>query len=65
MKLNRVINETHTPLSSFISLLPRALNDVVAQDVRNLDRIVNLHSSVDGRATVLLKVVARFLARSG
>lgn len=65
MKLNREINETHTPLSSFISLLPRALDDVVTQDVRNLDRVVDLHSSVDGRATVLLKVLARFLARSG
>lgn len=58
------INQIHTPLSSFISLLPRTLDDVVAQDVRNLDRMVDLHSGIDGRATVLFKVLARFLARS-
>lgn len=51
------------PLSSFISLLPGALDDVVAQDICNLDRMVNLHSSVHSGATVLLKVLACFLAR--
>jgi hypothetical protein len=63
MKENPGIDEKHTPFSSFVSLLPGALDDVVAQDVCNLDRMVNLHSSVHGRATVLLKVLARFLAR--
>lgn len=52
------------PLSRFISLLPRTLDDVVAQDVRNLDRMVDLHSGIDGRATVLFEVLARFLACS-
>lgn len=30
MKWNREIHETHTPFSSFISLLPRTLDNVVA-----------------------------------
>lgn len=64
MEWNCEIHETHTPLSSFISLVPRALDDVVAQDVRNLDRMVDLHSGIDGRATVLFEVLARFLACS-
>lgn len=64
MKRNREINQTHTPLSSFISLIPRTLDDVVAQDVRNLNRMVDLHSGIDSRAAVLFKVLARFLARS-
>ena len=64
MNWNREIHEAHTPLSRFISLLPRTLDDVVAQDVRNLDRMVDLHSGIDGRATVLFEVLARFLACS-
>jgi hypothetical protein len=60
----QILDQRHTPLSRFISLLPRALNDVVAQDVRNLDRMVDLHASVDGRAAILFKVLASFLASS-
>jgi hypothetical protein len=36
-----------------------ALDDVVAQDICNLDRMVNLHSSVHSGATVLLKVLVQ------
>lgn len=64
MKWNRQIHKTHTPLSSFIPLLPRTLDDVVAQDVRNLNRMVDLHSGIDSWATVLFKVLACFLTCS-
>ena len=36
----------------------------MAQDIRNLNRVVDLHCSVDSGATVFLKLLAHFLARS-
>jgi hypothetical protein len=54
----------HTPLRILIILLPRALHDVVAQNVGNLDRMVDLHASIDGRTAVLLEGLAGFLASS-
>lgn len=36
----------------------------MAQDIRNLNPVLNLHSSVDSGPTVLLKLLANFLARS-
>lgn len=56
--------KAHTPLGSFVSFLPGALHDIVAQDVCDFNGMVDLHASVNGRAAVLLKVLASLLTGS-
>lgn len=59
-----ISSHVHTPLCILVILLSRALHDVVAQNVGNLDRMVDLHASIDGRTAVLLEGLAGFLASS-
>jgi hypothetical protein len=54
----------HTPLGFLISLLTGTLHDVVAEDVGNLDGVVDLETGVNADAAVLVKVPAGLSASS-
>ena len=48
----------HTPLGILVSILTGSLHDVVAQNARNLDGLVDLHAGVDTDPPVLIEVSA-------
>lgn len=48
----------HTPLGILVSILTGSLHDIVAQNARNLDGLVDLHAGVDTDPAVLIKVPA-------
>lgn len=51
-----------TPLSSFITILPRTLHQIVAKDICDLHGVIYLHSRIDAHAPVLVEVATGFLA---
>lgn len=53
-----------TPFSSFVILLSGTLDNVVAQDICNFNRMVDLHAGINSRATVLVEVLTSLLASS-
>lgn len=54
--------DKHTPFSSLIPILPRTLHKIMAQDIRYLKGMVNLHAGVDADAAVLVEIASGFLS---
>jgi len=52
----------HTPLGILFSVLAGTLHNVVAQNARNLEGLVDLHAGVDSGAAVLVKFLAGLCA---
>lgn len=53
---------SHTPFGSLVPILPSTLDKVVAQDICNLDSMVDLHAGVDADAAVLVEFAPDLLA---
>lgn len=54
----------HTPFRSLVAVVPSTLHQIVTEEIRNLDRMVDLHPGINSNPTILIEILAGFLPGS-